>query len=348
MIEVHPAKEHSGHRYRELDALRGIAALVVVFFHVSIRQESLPYFRFGVTGVDLFFIISGFVILMSLSSIRSGKDFVINRVSRLYPTYWTCVTFTFLAMFLINSADSGFPADVYWKQYLANMTMFQHYFGVEDLDGPYWTMIVELLFYIAMLLLYVFRILEKAVGIFFIAALGVTIMALTVSRGEAFAVIKVLPLLSYLPLFLAGIIFYQLFRSGKSTPLQYLLLAGCYAMQTGLFYVSGRAYFFLEQWEYALILLLYFLVFLLFVKGKLNFLVNPVTLFLGKISFALYLVHQFITTLFIIPRLMENGWNYWAATFCVAIPVAIVLATLITFCIEIPAGRRMKSFLRKN
>lgn len=53
-------------RYTELDALRGIAALMVVFFHFTMdRPQGQMGFKLGVTGVDLFFIISGFVIFMS-------------------------------------------------------------------------------------------------------------------------------------------------------------------------------------------------------------------------------------------------------------------------------------------
>lgn len=86
-------------RYEELDALRRIAALMVVFFHFTLgRPEAKLGFKLGTTGVDLFFIISGLVIFMSLTRVKTSLDFVINRVSRLYPTYWTCATFTFIVI----------------------------------------------------------------------------------------------------------------------------------------------------------------------------------------------------------------------------------------------------------
>ena len=51
------------HRYEELDALRGVASLMVVFFHFTWRRpEANLGFILGTTGVDLFFIISGFLI----------------------------------------------------------------------------------------------------------------------------------------------------------------------------------------------------------------------------------------------------------------------------------------------
>ena len=66
-------EDDSINRIRELDSLRGIAALVVLIFHFSLlKPELLAFTKFGVTGVDLFFIISGFVITMSLDRIQSG------------------------------------------------------------------------------------------------------------------------------------------------------------------------------------------------------------------------------------------------------------------------------------
>ncbi len=142
------------HRVKELDSLRGIAALLVVIFHFTMdRKTSSHLFNLGSTGVDLFFIISGFVIFMSLNKVKDSKSFIINRVSRLYPTYWTCVTFTFIIITL-TAAYNQSVHPVSFGQYLANMTMFQHFFRIQDIDGPYWTMIVEMMFYIGMLVLF--------------------------------------------------------------------------------------------------------------------------------------------------------------------------------------------------
>ncbi|MGZ4099102.1 MAG: acyltransferase family protein, partial [Bacteroidia bacterium] len=67
-------------RYKELDAMRGFAALFVMFFHYTTHTpHSLSFLELGVTGVDLFFIISGFVIFMSINKVRSAKEFMINR-----------------------------------------------------------------------------------------------------------------------------------------------------------------------------------------------------------------------------------------------------------------------------
>ena len=64
-------------RFQELDALRGIAALMVVFFHFTIgRPEAKLGFKLGTTGVDLFFIISGFVIF--ILRVKKNSNFIIH------------------------------------------------------------------------------------------------------------------------------------------------------------------------------------------------------------------------------------------------------------------------------
>ena len=89
----------SGSRLRVLDLLRFCAALAVVMFHFVETsawgtRRAFPalidFSMFGVYGVRLFFVISGFVILMSAWGRTSGQ-FVVSRIARLYPAYWASV-----------------------------------------------------------------------------------------------------------------------------------------------------------------------------------------------------------------------------------------------------------------
>src|SRR5688572_19413128 len=106
---------------------------MVVLFHITTIGRLNPWgaFRVGAAGVDLFFIISGFVISNSINAVSTGSQFVVNRVSRLYPTYWVCVTITFLTA-ATYALYKGLP--VQWKIYVGNMTMFQYYLGIPNLD----------------------------------------------------------------------------------------------------------------------------------------------------------------------------------------------------------------------
>jgi peptidoglycan/LPS O-acetylase OafA/YrhL len=332
-------------RYEELDALRGIASLMVVFFHYTMgRPQADIGFVLGTTGVDLFFIISGFVIFMSLNKITRSTDFIINRVSRLYPTYWTAVTFTFIILLVDKLYTSGSAAQMPWWTYFANMTMFQYYLRAPDLDGPYWTMITEMLFYIGILFLFHFKWLKhlNKIGL----ALSV-LTAVSVQLGHFIPVVKAIPVLQFIPLFFAGTIFYKIYTIKTRHVADYLILAVCFVCQIALFYVAGRSKWFINLYQYIGMLTVFFGIFILFVNHRLQFIVNRVTLYLGKISFALYLIHQNISVHYIIPWCMQK-WhlNFWVAAIGISLPIVLLLASLITFYIEQPFGKKMKSFLR--
>src|SRR4051812_19156660 len=95
-------------RLAALDGLRFLAALAVMFFHYTAAEKLLwgnpsrlefPTMnlltRYGYLGVQLFFVISGFVILMTAYG-RNVEEFVASRFSRLFPAYWVAVLGTFV------------------------------------------------------------------------------------------------------------------------------------------------------------------------------------------------------------------------------------------------------------
>jgi len=91
-------------RLKELDSLRGLTTILVVFYHYTFRYNQLyphnscfPFaFYYGKYGAQAFFIISGFVIFMSLTKIEKPINFIVHRFIRLYPTFWFCVIFTYI------------------------------------------------------------------------------------------------------------------------------------------------------------------------------------------------------------------------------------------------------------
>jgi peptidoglycan/LPS O-acetylase OafA/YrhL len=337
------------HRYLELDALRGIAALMVVLFHYTLRRDDYnDILKLGTTGVDLFFIISGFVIFMSLQNIQNGKQFAVNRFARLYPTYWAAVTFTFVLMAAVSiyNGRSFLAGDNIWR-YIANLTMFQFYLGQPDLDSPYWTLLLEMLFYIFMLLVYKFRLLKH------INAIGLTISITTVVAAQFFyhvpvvkTVIVYVPLLQFMPLFLMGISFYKIYISNERNISQYIIPIVCLICQILLFRYAGRSKHFIHHQEYAAMLTLFFIFFCAFVNGLLGFIVNKYTLFLGRISYAVYVVHQYVSLKVIFPVFLEKlGLNFWITSLFIALPAVILIATAITYFIEVPFRYRLKKAL---
>ena len=145
-------------RIPEVDLLRFLAASAVVFYHFTYipadpgAVSQLPFgrlqtvTRFGYLGVNLFFMISGFVILWSSQS-RSAGEFVISRFARLYPSFWICALLTAL---VVNYA--GIVAPLTPRTVGLNLTMVPQMFGADYIDGVYWTLFVELKFYVIVFL----------------------------------------------------------------------------------------------------------------------------------------------------------------------------------------------------
>lgn len=329
-------------RYEELDAIRGIAAFSVVMMHfiMATGTDSIV-FKLGSTLIDTFFILSGFVIFYSLESIQNYKEFIANRLSRLYPTYWACVTVTFLLVIFIALLKRNF-SEVSIVQYIGNLTMFQYYLKIPDLDGPYWTMIVEMLFYIVMLLLYYFKLLKYLDTIFLsISILLVSGIYLGANKHLLSSTFYWIPLLQFLPLFHAGIIFYKIITKQEKPLKSYMLLLLCLLCQIFLYNYSGRSNMYANFNENAIMLVVYFILFILFVHHKLGFMVNRVSLYLGKISYALYLTHQKISLFLMIvfayilhiPMIISIALT----TLCI-----VAIANKITNKIDIPYSKKIK------
>lgn len=152
-VTARPAADRLAH----IDTLRAVAAVMVACTHIwqislpvarqngSITDQTWPrYFELGVTGVVLFFAISGFVIYGTLRGPRedTGRRFVISRFFRLFPPYWV-------------SAAAGLVF-IWWWQGLpitgpmvaANATMLPTVFKQPPIMGLYWTLETELAFYV--------------------------------------------------------------------------------------------------------------------------------------------------------------------------------------------------------
>lgn len=148
-------KEVSAPRTYGIDTLRGVACLSVLFFHYLSRgpragwmanapwSSSEPLARYGYLGVHLFFMVSGYVILMSAIG-RTPREFVASRVARLYPALWIGATLTMLVV--VARDDARFL--VTWREYLWNLTLIPQFVGARFVDGAYWSLAVELQFYI--------------------------------------------------------------------------------------------------------------------------------------------------------------------------------------------------------
>jgi peptidoglycan/LPS O-acetylase OafA/YrhL len=153
-----PKSSPSLRHYRELDGVRGIAALAVFFHHVCYTSVTvLPAggslaagaarvlhraSAFGNNGVDLFFVLSGFLITSLLIKDRNSpqyfKDFYWKRALRILPLYFLCLA----GISLLLRHNAG-----YILLSLAFLANFAHNFHIAA-DGPFWSLAIEEQFYL--------------------------------------------------------------------------------------------------------------------------------------------------------------------------------------------------------
>ena len=329
-------------RYEELDCLRGLAALAVVLFHFTygydfglrIISEDKFYFKYGNLGVQLFFLISGFVIFMTLDKTKKAKDFLVSRFSRLYPAYWASIIITVIITTLLSVPFQKGMFDV--KQVLVNFTMFQFWFKIKDVDGAYWTLAIELAFYFIMLLVFLLKKLKYIAWICLIwLALSVCFTAFEIPLGKY---IKAILILRFAPLFVGGIVFYLLKNKPNDIYLHILVLLSLFTEYYLLYQLDSDC---IVYW----IISFFYAIFYLFIHNKLGFISNKFLVFLGSISYSLYLIHENIGI----------GIIYWLKKIAdvqlfylpITIFLVIILASCITFYIERPALKWIRDYYRK-
>ncbi|MFF4824612.1 acyltransferase family protein [Streptomyces sp. NPDC001312] len=219
-------------RLAALDGLRFLAALSVVLFHFvgqtpeamkgiwgrpyqSLFPELHGYLAFGRLGVDLFFLISGFVICMSAWG-RTPRDFFISRVTRLYPMYWIAIL---VSACVIYFADTPFGRP-HPRVLLANFTMLQTPLGVSNLDPVYWTLWPELCFYLTFAVVVWKGLTYQRVVIF----CGLWTVAAVLAPAAHIPLLTLVVNPTSAPYFIAGMAFYLMYRY-RPTPLLWGIVA---------------------------------------------------------------------------------------------------------------------------
>ncbi|BBA99406.1 hypothetical protein RVR_6010 [Actinacidiphila reveromycinica] len=204
-------------RLRALDGLRLIAALMVATYHYVVRggdawhrpvRELLPHLiapsAYGPLGVQIFFVISGFVICMSGWG-RSVKEFAVSRISRLYPAYWAALILVAVVLFLIGEQT------VSRTDLITNFTMLQTPAGAQRQLGVSWTLWAELRFYALFALTVLWRGATHRRVLAF-CALWTLGAVYAQGSGDGFLQLALMP--DYAPFFVGGIGLYLVFRFG--------------------------------------------------------------------------------------------------------------------------------------
>jgi len=319
-------------RLKELDSLRGIACLSVLLFHYTTKYSEifstsittqLFNFKYGGQGVDLFFIVSGFVIFLTIKKNTKPVDFVYKRFTRLYPTFWICVLLTF---FLIRYSDL-IMYQRNFSELIYNLTMVPDVFGVKRVDGVYWSLLPELMFYFLMFCLLIVKKIKYIDSICFVWLLGILI-----NNMHDIMPIRVLLNLKFAHLFIIGISFYKI-KNKESKWWTHLLILCSFIVSIIISDSLHKPVF----------LLFFIAIFYLFVYNKLNWIKLKPLIILGEISYALYLIHQFIGYI-IINKLVNYGIENNFLLLLIPFTITVLLAYSITFYIEKP----VQLFLRNT
>lgn len=327
-------------RMVELDALRGIAAVAVLGYHFTTRyQEQIGHvggapadLGLGRYGVYLFFLISGFVIFMTLERTRTAADFMVSRFSRLFPAYWAALLLASLVILVAGLPVQRLPAG----QWLLNVTMVQEILGAEHLDGSYWTLQIELFFYAQMLFWFAMGQLKRIHWVIGGWLLLAAVEGLCEKHHWHFSYwVRELMILRFIPFFALGILFYRMHRY----PEEWRLNLAMVVLALAAIAVGERPVF-------LPVALVCCAVFGLFVRGKLGFLNTRALAFLGGISYALYLVHQAIG--FVVIHQLEHRGMPPLLACAVAASISLLLAVGIRHGVEQPAMRWIRSGWRRH
>jgi peptidoglycan/LPS O-acetylase OafA/YrhL len=332
-------------RIAGLDVLRGFAAAAVMLHHHGQYYDELypgrvplsVNFGAGHFGVELFFIISGFVILMTIERKQTVREFAISRAARLMPAFLAALVIATVIRILSPVRVLDTPTVT---QFLANLTMAPSLFGQSPMDMPYWTLTYELLFYIGMGLILAlgmlrwaewFGLLAVAAGCLFIATVDVRLHHRT----------SILLLVYYSNFFLIGICLYRI-HVHMARPITWAALVVAIAV-TALgggeqsFYAPGRIYFPLTIAFTALVW---------FAIGRHGrWLAWRPLVFLGVISYPLYLVHV-VLGFAVIRWGVAHGWSTIEGVVGAGV-VSLITATALHYFVEAPGGRWVRTALNR-
>ncbi|MDA0632869.1 acyltransferase [Nonomuraea sp. MCN248] len=326
---AYESRRRKADRLYELDGLRLAAALCVVLYHYAFSgpvggTTTITYgeisglAKYGYLGVDLFFLISGFVVLMSAWG-RGPRAFAASRLARLYPAYWLGVAVT--AAVTVTLGRGLF--DVSALQVLVNLTMVQSVVDVPNVDVVYWTLWAELRFYVLILAL---AWLGMTRGRVMAALWGWLAMTALVQLGMLPGVADLVVQSEFAHYFIAGMALFLVYQFGvtwQTLLLVPLCLANAIYRGVGYAEAVGRRYGVeYDPWVVVIVIAAAFLVMTLVALRALRQLARPWLVTAGALTYPLYLLHAHIG--FIVIERLGGTMNRWV--LLVALTAVMCLA----------------------
>ncbi|MBY0572436.1 MAG: acyltransferase [Undibacterium sp.] len=298
-----------------------------------------PTLQLGPLGVAIFFLISGFVIPLSLEKMRV-REFLIARFFRIFPTYWVCLSIGILVVFF---SSRYWGKAIFWneKTLLTNLFFVNELFGETSIDMVNWTLSIELKFYLLVALLAAGLRQGKVFGIFVYSILALLfnwnlphINALINVPSVSVALQGLSTQLFYIQLMFVGSFFSFAVQGKMSNP----KLLICSLTQLGIFGLTWQHSLLAAQFPD--VTLNYIFGFCLFACAYIfrhQFKANRVLDFLADLSFPLYLMHA-LTGYVLITVLLHLGL-YYPLVILLASSVVGVLTYGMHRFVELPSNR---------
>ncbi|MFF3687378.1 acyltransferase family protein [Streptomyces sp. NPDC002187] len=347
------ATPRSHDRMRALDGLRILAALSVCLYHYAGRSSTGEFWggspkelfpglssaaAYGCLGVQLFFVISGFVICMS-SWGKSLGHFFRSRVSRLYPAYWVAILLTTAACVVLPSVSEPLRLN----EVLVNFTMLQQPMGVDRVLGVCWTLWVEARFYLLFALFVVWKgVTYRRVVVFCCLWTVAGVLARVADNPLADEIV----MRDHAPFFIGGLALYLIHRHGSD-----LLLWGIVGVSwalgqrysTSALWHPDSADVYIERSPYVILAVVTFAFgsVAAVALGRLRWANWRWLTVAGALTYPFYLVHEHLGwfAISVLHRKFHLGhWPTLAATVC----GMLVLAWLIHRLVEKPLGPWMR------
>lgn len=295
-----------------LTMLRGFAALWVGVHHAFLSLEkldieSLNLFKMfimkGWLAVDLFFMLSGFILAhsyqdqMKTLSFHSSKNFIINRIARIFPAHLFVMLIFGLLVLVINYSGINFKtaSDYSLKNYLSQVFLL-HGIGIIKPQGwniATWSISSELLAYLTfplIILLFNRWIIKASLNLIIILVIMITTVTLgwVLNEGKKFMLDHEFSAVRILSEFVIGICLCQLYRKLNKS---YIYLPVLLLAISGIFIQT----LIIKESFYDFIYLFYFMAIILSL-GLLPQSRNrmPLLSFFGKISYSFYLIHSLV------------------------------------------------------
>lgn len=335
-------------RLRALDGLRLLAALMVAAYHYGGRDGEIAeawgtsprlqfptlheWFAYGCLGVQIFFVISGFVICMSGWG-RPLQSFFVSRASRLLPAYWAAVILVTAVFALpVVAYEAVSPSDA-----LVNLTMMQQPLGVDRVLGVCWTLWAEVRFYALFALCVVLPGANRRRVIMFCACWT---LAAVIAQSVNEPLLDVVLMPEYAPFFIGGIGLYLVHRDRRDAYAWGIVavswLIGQHYAVRGLWHAPNPEFFsFRTSFGIVLVVTLGFMAVTAIALGWLNRINWAWLTTAGALTYPFYLVHEHLG--WPVVRALHQGLGL-PSSLTVALTVALMLtlARLLHHWVERP------------